>query len=156
MVLLALTAVLALLLASCSPNAGTGGTGTTGTGGTGSSGTTGTPGTGSPGMGGSSGNSGSPGMGGNSGSSGSGSGMMGNAEVLAHNMEFAPKVLEVTVGTTVTFTNGDDIDHEVEIDGTNIGRMKHGETLTWKAEKAGTHDYFCPLHPQMTGTIIVK
>lgn len=76
--------------------------------------------------------------------------------ILAHSFTFAPATLEVSVGEDVIFTNGDDVTHEVEIDGENLGTMEHGESLTWTPDEAGTYDYFCPLHPEMTGTIIVE
>lgn len=85
-----------------------------------------------------------------------GAGMMSDNIILAHSLAFAPSMLEVSVGEDVTFTNGDDVAHEVEIDGENIGRMEHGESLTWTPQAAGTYSYACPLHPEMTGTIVVE
>lgn len=85
-----------------------------------------------------------------------GAGMMSDNTILAHSFAFAPSTLEVSVGEDVTFTNGDDVAHEVEIDGENIGRMEHGQSLTWTPAETGTFNYVCPLHPGMTGTITVR
>lgn len=85
-----------------------------------------------------------------------GAGMMSDNTILAHSLAFAPSTLKVSVGEDVTFTNGDDTAHEVEIGGETIGRMEHGESLTWTPDAPGTYDFVCPLHPEMTGTIVVE
>ena len=63
----------------------------------------------------------------------------------------------VLTGTTVTFENDDDIPHLVVADDKSFRSKaldttdKFSVTLT----KAGEFDYFCGLHPKMTGKIIV-
>ncbi len=67
----------------------------------------------------------------------------------------APTSLKVKVGTTVKWTNGDDIGHNVVAnDGTfNSGLMKPGAAFTFT--KPGTYEYVCSLHPeQMSGNKI--
>ena len=75
---------------------------------------------------------------------------------------FKPKSLEVPVGTTVVWTNGDAIDHSVT-DGTpeklggafDSGFFNRGETFSFTFNKAGEYPYFCKRHDFMRGTITV-
>ncbi len=77
------------------------------------------------------------------------------------NYMFAPMVTKVKVGDTVTWTNMDDVHHNVVADtasadapnGPLIGR---GETYSFKFTKAGTYTYHCLPHTYMHGTIIVE
>jgi plastocyanin len=72
---------------------------------------------------------------------------------------FVPTIARVPVGSTVTFTNGSVMDHEVA-----------GANLTWGAAQtpiaparsvehtfaaAGVYPYSCMIHPGMTGAIVV-
>ena len=75
---------------------------------------------------------------------------------------FKPKSLEVPVGTTVVWTNGDAIDHSVT-DGTpeklggafDSGFFNKGGTFSFTFNKAGEYPYFCKRHDFMRGTITV-
>jgi len=69
---------------------------------------------------------------------------------------FNPADVTVKVGDTVTFTNEDSTPHNVKIDGTELGPQNQGDSVTWKASKAGTFPYACVIHPSMTGQIIVQ
>ncbi len=79
------------------------------------------------------------------------------AHVTIDNFSFGPTPLTVRVGTTVVFENDDDIPHTVRADDGSFKSKaldtldKYSVTLT----KAGEYDYFCSLHPRMTGKIIV-
>ncbi|MDE1764692.1 MAG: cupredoxin domain-containing protein [Thaumarchaeota archaeon] len=80
---------------------------------------------------------------------------------------FNPQVVNVNVGDTVTWTNADNAAHTATYyDGnesdTSVGTIwdsamiKSGTTYTTPAfTKAGTYQYFCMVHPWMTGKIIV-
>ncbi len=79
-------------------------------------------------------------------------------EVKIDNFTFTPPELTVPVGTTVKFVNHDDIPHSV-VDKSKAFRSKALDTddsFTFTFANAGTYDYFCGLHPHMTGKIIVK
>jgi plastocyanin len=79
-------------------------------------------------------------------------------EVAIDNFTFGPKELTVAVGTTVKFVNHDDIPHTV-VDKNKGFRSKALDTddsFSFTFASAGTFDYFCGLHPQMVGKIIVK
>lgn len=69
---------------------------------------------------------------------------------------FDPDVLKVKVGQTVVFVNEDTVPHEVKIDGKVLGPQQKGDTVTWKAEKAGSYPYVCTVHPSMIGTVVVE
>ncbi|MGC1666504.1 MAG: plastocyanin/azurin family copper-binding protein, partial [Bradyrhizobium sp.] len=67
--------------------------------------------------------------------------------------------LTVPVGTTVKWTNRDDIPHTVVETGSRVFRSKAldtDDTFSYTFANAGTFTYFCSLHPQMVGKIIVK
>ena len=82
------------------------------------------------------------------------------AEVKIDNFSFTPAVLTVTVGSTVTWTNRDDIPHNVvDKDDPNIFKSKvldTDEKFSFTFNKTGTYSYFCSLHPKMTGKVVVQ
>jgi amicyanin len=74
------------------------------------------------------------------------------------NFKFGPEDLTVAVGTTVTWTNRDDIPHTV-VSTTGAFKSKvldTDEKFSFTFSKAGTYDYFCSVHPKMTGKVIVQ
>lgn len=74
------------------------------------------------------------------------------------NFNFSPATLTVPVGTTVRWTNADDIPHSVVSDD-KIFKSKALDTddqFTYTFTKPGTYGYFCGLHPKMTATIVVQ
>src|SRR5580765_8714966 len=80
------------------------------------------------------------------------------AAVSIGNFTFKAPVVTVRPGTTVTWTNGDDIPHTVvSKDGVFKSKvLDTGDRFSFTFAKAGQFGYFCSLHPHMTGTIIVK
>ena len=74
------------------------------------------------------------------------------------NFSFSPATITVPVGTTVRWTNRDDIPHTVVSDDKSIKSkpLDTDETFTYTFTKAGTYSYFCGIHPKMTAKIIVK
>jgi plastocyanin len=79
-------------------------------------------------------------------------------EVKIDNFSFGPGTLTVPVGTTVTWTNRDDIPHTVvSTDGVFKSKvLDTDEKFTFTFSKAGTYPYFCSIHPKMTGKVIVQ
>ncbi len=74
------------------------------------------------------------------------------------NFSFAPVTLTVGVGTTVTWTNRDDIPHTV-VSNDKVFKSKVMDTdekFSYTFSKPGTYPYFCSVHPKMTGTVVVK
>jgi plastocyanin len=82
------------------------------------------------------------------------------AEVKIDNFSFGPVALTVPVGTTVTWTNRDDIPHTVvSTDDPKAFKSKvldTDEKFSFTFSKAGTYPYFCSIHPKMTGKVIVQ
>lgn len=81
------------------------------------------------------------------------------AGVTIGNFTFGPAALTVSAGTTVTWTNGDDIPHTVVSDDKATFRSKvldSGDSFSFTFEKPGTYPYFCSIHPHMTGKVVVK
>lgn len=80
------------------------------------------------------------------------------ADVKIDNFSFAPVTLTVGVGTTVTWTNRDDIPHTVVSDDKVFKSkvMDTDEKFSYTFSKPGTYPYFCSVHPKMTGTVVVK
>jgi len=80
------------------------------------------------------------------------------AKVTIDNFTFTPAELTISVGTTVTWENDDDIPHTV-VEKNKLFRSKALDTndsYAFTFTSAGTYDYFCGLHPHMVGKIIVK
>jgi plastocyanin len=80
------------------------------------------------------------------------------AAVQIANFTFKAQVTTVKVGSTVTWTNADDIPHTVvSKDGLFKSKvLDTGDRFSFTFAKAGQFGYFCSLHPHMTGTIVVK
>ena len=74
------------------------------------------------------------------------------------NFTFEPAQLTVKVGTTVTWTNRDDIPHTV------VSRRQIQVEDAWipttpsrsRSRQPGDYKYFCSLHPHMTGMVKVE
>lgn len=73
---------------------------------------------------------------------------------------FAPAVLRVALGTTVTWTNADDTPHNiVSAAEPRLFRsevLDTGESFAFRFATRGTHGYYCALHPTMQGRIVVE
>lgn len=79
------------------------------------------------------------------------------AAVRIDNFTFSPAMLSVKVGTTITWTNGDDIPHTVVASDKSFKSkvLDTGDQFSFTVTKPGTIGYFCSLHPHMTGKIVV-
>ena len=73
------------------------------------------------------------------------------------NFTFDPPTLTVKAGTTVTWINADDIPHLVsEKDGKfRSSALDTNDKFSQTFSTAGTVEYFCAIHPHMTGKIVV-
>jgi plastocyanin len=78
--------------------------------------------------------------------------------VSIENYAFSPDPLTVALGTTVVWTNHDEVTHNV------VSRdhlftspdLEANQLFEFTFKKAGRFDYFCSIHPEMTGRVIVK
>ncbi len=74
------------------------------------------------------------------------------------NFTFNPQRLTIKAGTTVTWTNKDDIPHAIA----TVSKLFRSKTLdtdnaySFTFTTPGSYQYFCSLHPHMTGTIVVE
>ena len=79
-------------------------------------------------------------------------------EVKIDNFSFGPLTLTVPVGSTVTWTNRDDIPHTV-VSTEGVFKSKvldTDEKFSFTFSKAGSYPYFCSIHPKMTGKVVVQ
>ena len=74
------------------------------------------------------------------------------------DLTFQPPVIEVDAGTSVTWTNEDGVPHTVTARTAdfNSGVMQEGGTFSQTFDAPGTFDYFCAVHPSMSGTVVVR
>lgn len=80
-----------------------------------------------------------------------------DAQIKIANFTFDPPTLTIKAGTTVTWINADDIPHVVsEKDGKfRSGALDTDDSFSQSFTTAGAVEYFCAIHPHMTGKIIV-
>jgi amicyanin len=79
-------------------------------------------------------------------------------EVQIDQFTFAPQQVTVKAGMTVTWINDDDAPHSVA-SSTKLFKSKTLDTtdsFSFTFTTPGTYDYFCSLHPHMTGTVVVE
>ena len=72
---------------------------------------------------------------------------------------FSPKPIQITVGSTVTWTNGTALTHTATSDTAawGTGNIAPGATSgAISFPTAGTFTYHCAIHPSMTGSVIVS
>ena len=75
------------------------------------------------------------------------------------NFTFNPPTLTVKAGTTVTWTNKDDIPHGIASSNGAFTKSKALDTddsFSFTFTTPGSYKYFCYLHPHMVGTIVVQ
>lgn len=74
------------------------------------------------------------------------------------NFTFSPNTLTLPVGSTVRWTNHDDIPHNVVSEDKTFKSkvMDTDEQFSFTFTKPGTYTYFCSIHPKMTGKIVVQ
>ena len=79
-------------------------------------------------------------------------------QVVVDNFSFSPATAAVPVGTTVTWTNHDDIPHNVVSPEQKFKSpvLDTDETFSHTFDVAGTYKYYCSIHPRMTGQIVVR
>lgn len=80
------------------------------------------------------------------------------AEVTIDNFSFGPAELKVPAGTTVRWTNHDDIPHTV-VSTEKVFKSRvldTDEKYSFTFSTPGAYPYFCSVHPKMTGKVVVQ
>ncbi len=86
-----------------------------------------------------------------------GQALAADAQVKIANFTFDPPTLTVKAGTTVTWVNADDIPHVVLEKNRKFrsSALDTDDKFSQTFSTAGTVEYFCAIHPHMTGKIVV-
>jgi plastocyanin len=83
-----------------------------------------------------------------------------STEVSIDNFTFDPPKLTISAGTKVTWINHDDVPHTatstVKPRAFDSGTLDTDQKFSFVFTTPGTYDYFCAVHPKMTGQIIVQ
>jgi plastocyanin len=76
--------------------------------------------------------------------------------------QFQPKAIEIRAGTTVTWTNDDNIDHTVTsgtpdapLGNFDSGGFGKGQSFSAGFQTPGEYAYFCARHKSMRGMVMV-
>lgn len=74
------------------------------------------------------------------------------------NMQFGTNSLTVKAGTTVTWTNGDNVAHTVTADDGSFGSadLNNGNTYSHLFSSTGSFPYHCIHHSGMKATVVVN
>lgn len=72
---------------------------------------------------------------------------------------YTPPTFNATVGQTVTWVNRDSIDHTVTSTNSTVyfdsKTLAPGATFPFKFTQPGTYTYYCSIHPEMLGKVVV-
>jgi plastocyanin len=82
-----------------------------------------------------------------------------SATVKIDNFSFGPAAITIPAGTTVTWTNNDDVPHVVTSDDNKMFKSKALDTddhFSFTFTKPGTYNYYCAIHPKMVAKIVVQ
>jgi len=81
-------------------------------------------------------------------------------EIVIDNFTFAPATVTIAPGTRVVWVNHDDVPHTATSTGKprrfDTGALDTDQKYAHVFTEPGTYNYFCAVHPKMTGQIIVK
>ena len=78
-------------------------------------------------------------------------------QVVVDHFSFAPAMAAVPAGTTVTWTNRDDVPHNIVSTDQKFKSpvLDTDEQFSHTFDAPGTYKYFCSIHPKMTGQVVV-
>jgi plastocyanin len=77
--------------------------------------------------------------------------------VTIKDFAYSPDTITVAIGTTVTWTNEDSVNHTVtsQTGLFDSGPLSNGKTFSFTFNTAGDYEYHCTIHPSMVGHVIV-
>lgn len=85
----------------------------------------------------------------------------GEVAVGISDFKYSPQALVVKKGSTVTWTNQDDVGHDITSDSDSEKRglasplLSKGQTFSHTFSEVGTYAYHCKPHPYMTASVQV-
>lgn len=83
-----------------------------------------------------------------------------SATITITNFAFGPALTIITPGTKVTWVNKDEEPHTVNSAGGGVifksDALDTNDKFSFTFDKPGTYKYFCSIHPNMVGTVVVK
>jgi len=81
-----------------------------------------------------------------------------NTPVTVDNFSFSPPTITVPVGTTLTWTNHDDVPHTIVSTDQKFKSkaLDTDDKFSFTFTQPGSYSYFCSIHPKMVGKIIVE
>ena len=80
-----------------------------------------------------------------------------NRVSLPKSYRFDPNAIEISSGSSVTWTNHDNFTHPVKVEDGSVHKLSPNESVTISFPKAGTFHYLCTLHPHdMKGEVLVR
>ena len=83
----------------------------------------------------------------------------GSTEVIIDDDDadaFQPGMVTIDLGQSVTWVNLDDDPHTATGAGFDTGIMQPGDLGTVTFDEPGSFPYSCQIHPEMTGTVVVR
>ena len=81
----------------------------------------------------------------------------GQQQVVVDNFSFAPATTAVPVGSTITWTNRDDVPHNIVSTERKFKSpvLDTDEKFSHTFDAPGTYKYYCSIHPKMIGEVVV-
>jgi plastocyanin len=82
----------------------------------------------------------------------------GGPAVTVENFSFVSASITLLAGTTVVWTNADDVEHTVTASDNSFSSpaIEPNGQFAYTFSTPGTYSYFCAIHPFMTGKVIVQ
>ncbi len=81
----------------------------------------------------------------------------GVTQMNIQNFAYQPANMQVRVGTTVTWTNQDNVPHSITFKNgmKDSGLLSQGQSFSYTFNTPGTYQYSCTVHPYMVATVTV-
>jgi amicyanin len=81
----------------------------------------------------------------------------GVTQLSIQNFAYQPANMQVRAGTTVTWTNQDNVPHSVTFKHgmMDSGLISQGQSFSYTFNTPGTYQYYCTVHPYMVATVTV-
>jgi plastocyanin len=82
--------------------------------------------------------------------------------IVQRGLALSPNVATLSAGDALSFTNDDDVIHNIHIfgpgadDSVDLGLQKPGKSLSYKFAKPGDYRVRCNIHPSVKMSVVVK